>query len=194
MGYLKYVREAWTKPKELHPDLWKQRLYAWRRDPSTIRIDHPTRPDRARSLGYRAKQGVFVVRQRVQGGGHRRPDTMGGRKPKNSRLRMALNKSYQSIAEARAARKYVNCEVLNSYWVAKDGIYYWYEVIMVDRASPSVLADHRLRWVAQPQHLRRVFRGLTSSGKRGRGLHQKGKGVEKLRPSRNAVLQRKLDR
>ncbi|MBI2147111.1 50S ribosomal protein L15e [Candidatus Woesearchaeota archaeon] len=187
MGYLKYVREAWKKPKSSHPELWRQRLIAWRQDPSTLRIDHPTRPDRARSLGFRAKQGFFIVRQRVERGGHTRSKIgRGGRKSKHARLRMVLSKSYARIAEERAGSKYANCEVLNSYWLAKDGAYYWFEIIMVDKNHPAVLADPRIRWIHQPQHTGRVFRGLTNAGKHGRALFQKGKGVEKARPSINA--------
>ena len=83
MGYLKYVREAWKK--ELAPELTKERLIKWRREPATIRVEHPTRPDRAHSLGYKAKQGFIVVRQRVMRGGRMRPKIHGGRRPKASR-------------------------------------------------------------------------------------------------------------
>lgn len=187
MGYLKYVRKLWEQPKENLGDLWKERLIQWRKEPVSLRIEHPTRPDRARSLGYRAKPGFVVVRQRVDRGGHERPHDMGGRRPKHSKKRLDLNFSYQVIAERRAAQHYPNCEVLNSYWVGKDGIHYWYEVLLLDKSHPQVLADPQLRWIAEPQHRGRVFRGLTAAGKRSRGiLTHKGKGVEKNRPSLRA--------
>jgi len=185
MGYLKYVRNAWKKPKE-NP-AWKERLMKWRREPSTLRIEHPTRIDRARSLGYKAKQGYVVVRQKLLRGGRLRPKITGGRRPKHYRRRKIVSKNYQQIAEERAKKKYPNLEVLNSYWVGKDGNYYWFEVILIDKSHPAILADDRIAWIAEKQHTGRVFRGLTAAGKRSRGLlTNKGKGAEKLRPSLRA--------
>ncbi len=191
MGYQKYVREAWKRPKN-NKDLWMERLISWRKGPSTVRIERPTRIDRARSLGYRAKQGYVVVRQRVPRGGHVRPGQHKGRRPRTQRRYLALDLNYQLIAEQRAAKQFPNCEVLNSYFTAKDGTYYWYEVLLVDKASPSVKADKRTKWINDKQHRRRVTRGLTSAGKKSRGLRSKGKGAEKLRPSRAAVFRKKI--
>ncbi|ALV62505.1 LSU ribosomal protein L15e [Thermococcus sp. 2319x1] len=41
----------------------------------------------------------------------------------------------------------------------------------------------KIAWIAGKAHKGRVFRGLTSAGKRSRGLLNKGKGAEKVRPS-----------
>ncbi len=46
------------------------------------KIDKPTRLDRARALGYRAKQGIFVVRASMSKGTTKRPAFAGGRRPK----------------------------------------------------------------------------------------------------------------
>lgn len=181
MGYLKYVREAWKTPRESMPEMWRERLLQWRREPVTIRIEHPTRIDRARSLGYKAKKGFVLVRQRVLRGGRMREKPSGGRRSKSSRRLLILDQSYQTVAEARAQKKYQNCEVLNSYWVAEDGLFYWYEIILVDKDHPEILADKQLKWIAKPVHQGRVYRGLTSSAKKSRGLLHKGKGAEKLR-------------
>ncbi len=187
MSMYKYVRELWKKPKETMPELFRERLILWRRQPSTVRIERPTRIDRARSLGYKAKQGILVVRQRVIRGGHSRVWTeIGGRRSKHSSPRMDLRKNYQQIAEERANKKFKNCEVLNSYLVAKDGTYIWHEVILVDRSSPGIVKDPRFSWLNESQHKGRVFRGLTSAGRKSRGLYHKGKGSEKARPSRRA--------
>ena len=190
MGMYKYVRELWKKPKEGLGELWKQRLFLWRREPSTIRLDRPTRIDRARSLGYRAKPGIIVVRQRVKRGGRMKPRPAGGRRPKKYARRKNVGKSYQSVAEERAGKKYVNCEVLNSYWVAQDGIYYWYEIILVDKSHPAIKSDKKLKWVAEPQHRNRVARGLTSAARKSRGLRNKGIGAEKVRPSLRANMRK----
>ena len=186
MSMYKYIREAWKKPKQNLGPLWQQRLIQWRREPVTIRIDRPTRLDKARSLGYKAKQGIFVVRQRVNRGGKMRPKFKGGRRSKAMRRRMVLAKNYQQIAEERANKKYKNCEVLNSYEVAKDGKHYWYEIILVDRDSSVIKSDKNLKWVSEKGHKGRTYRGVTSAGRKSRGLRNKGKGAEKLRPSLRA--------
>ena len=186
MGLYKYVRELWKKPQDSLGDLWKQRLFIWRREPATVRIERPTRIDRARSLGYKAKPGFIVVRQRLKRGGRMRERPSGGRKPKRYTRRKNVGKSYQQVAEERAARKFINCEVLNSYWVAQDGISYWYEIILVDKSHPVIKKDKNIKWIAEPQHRNRVFRGLTSSGKKSRGMLNEGIGAEKIRPSLNA--------
>ncbi|MBN1503263.1 50S ribosomal protein L15e [Candidatus Woesearchaeota archaeon] len=190
MGIYSYIKELWKQPKKNMPELWKERLIKWRKEPVTVRIDRPTRLDRARALGYKAKQGYIMVRQRVNRGGRTREKIRHARRPKTRRHRKIVAKSYQQIAEERANRKYVNCEVLNSYWVAQDGKHYWYEVILLDKAHPSIMKDKATRWVAEPQHRGRVFRGLTSAGKKSRGLRHKGKGAEKVRPSLRANKRR----
>jgi large subunit ribosomal protein L15e len=98
-------------------------------------------------------------------------------------IKITMAKSIQRIAEERAAKRYPNLEVLASYWVGEDGAHKYYEVILVDPSQPSILADPKIRWIAEHQHTGRVYRGLTPAGKKGRGLQYKGKGAEKLRPS-----------
>ncbi|MFH1072000.1 MAG: 50S ribosomal protein L15e [Nanoarchaeota archaeon] len=186
MGYLKYVRQTWKRPKETLGPLWKERLILWRKEPVTIRIEHPTRIDRARSLGYKAKQGYILVRQRVKRGGKMRPDIKGGRRSAHSYQRKVQRLNYQRIAEDRCQKKFPNLEVLNSYWVAKDGVYYWFEILLVDKFHPAIKSDERISWMLH--HKDRVGRGLTAAGKRARGLLRKGKGAEKVRPSRRANL------
>lgn len=190
MGMYKYVREAWKKPKENLKEFWTERMIKWRKQPVTIRLDRPTRIDRARSLGYKAKEGIFVVRQKLKRGGRMKPKPAGGRRPKRYGKRFTLRKNLQVIAEERANKKYKNCEVLNSYLVAKDGTHAWYEIILVDVNSPSIKADKDLKWIAEKQHTGRTYRGLTSAGRKMRGLRHKGKGAEKVRPSRRANLRR----
>jgi len=191
MGLYKHIREVWKQPKKRLKEIWRQRLIEWRRAPSTVRIEKPTRLDRARSLGYRAKQGIFIVRQRVIRGGRQREKIRKGRRPKHFRRRKIVGKSYQWVAEERAGKKYPNCEVLNSYLVAEDGNHKWYEIIMIDKDHPAIIKDKKLGWISGFKHTRRVYRGLTAAGKRSRGiLTKKGKGAEKLRPSLRANQRR----
>ncbi|HLC46296.1 MAG TPA: 50S ribosomal protein L15e [Candidatus Nanoarchaeia archaeon] len=190
MGYLKYMREAWKNNS--YPELNRARLIAWRKGDATVRIDRPTRIDRARAIGYRAKQGFILVRQRIMRGGRMRPRPVGGRRPKAARQYFVLDTNYQVVAEQRAGDKYPNCEVLGSYYLNQDGKNYWYEVVLVDKAHPVILADPRISWIAQPQHKGRVYRGLTAASRVSRGLRWKGTGTEKLRPSKAAVFRRKV--
>jgi len=183
MGVFKYLLKAW-RTGGMNKELKRERLIQWRREPVTLRIERPTRIDRARSLGYRAKPGMFVVRQRVARTAHRRPKVVKGRTTKRQGVSMDLRKNYQWIAQERAGRAFKNCEVLNSYWVAEDGKYYWFEVIMVDRSHPQTKADGRTSWISQAKG--RAQRGLTSAARKTRGLRHKGKGVEKARPSRRS--------
>lgn len=183
-----YVKRAWKAPESgvVEETHW-QRLVEWRRGPAFLRIDRPTRIDRARELGYRAKQGYVVVRARVRRGGRRKPHPMGGRKPKRRGLvKITMAKSIQRIAEERVAKRYPNLEVLNSYWVGEDGRHKYYEVILVDPQHPVIRSDPKINWICEPGHRGRAFRGLTSAGRKGRGLLYKGKGAEKVRPSLGA--------
>ena len=178
MALYKYLRETW---KNLDSNLIRERLVKWREEPTILRIERPTRLDRARSLGYKAKLGYVLVRARLRRSRRLRMKFKGGRRPKTMRRKKIVNLNYQSIAEARVNDKYPNCEVLNSYFVAEDGMHIWHEVILVDKNHPAIKADPRISWISEKQHTGRVYRGLTSSGKRSRGLLRKGVGAEKIR-------------
>ena len=139
--------------------LGKEFMIQLRKGPSINRVK-PSRPRKARMLGYKAKTGYVVVRVRIKRGGRKRRQVHAGRKPSKSGLvGFTTKKSLQLIAEERANHKYPNLEVVNSYFVAQDSVSKWYEVIMTE--MPSVRG--------------RVFRALTSAGKRMRGLLHKGK-------------------
>jgi len=166
----KYIQKLWKRPKESLGQIMRERLIAWRRQKTVVRIEKPTRIDRARSLGYKAKQGVVVARVRVRRGLHERPRHKKARKPKNAGVFFSLSKSMQSIAEEKAARKFPNLEVLNSYWVGSDGRHKWYEVILLDPNHNAIKNDKDLGWISNPVHRGRAFRGMTSSGKKHRGL------------------------
>jgi large subunit ribosomal protein L15e len=184
-----YIRDLWKKPDVSYQSPLKNRLIQWRKEGSFVRVEKPLRIDRARSLGYKAKQGYIVVRARVRRGGLRKPTIRGGRKPSARGIKkITAAKSIQRIAEERTAKRYPNMEVLNSYWVGEDGKYHYYEVILVDRAHPSILADPKINWITTQK--RRVLRGKTSAGQKGRGLLHKGKGAEKVRPSIRAKRSR----
>lgn len=183
-----HIREAWKQPNEGKlGELQWQRKQEWRKQGAIERIDRPTRLDKARSLGYKAKQGIVVVRTRVRRGSARKSRFKAGRRSKRQGVdRITRRHNLQRVAEERSARKYPNLEVLNSYWVGEDGSQKWFEVILVDPNHPAIENDSDLDWITSNAQTRRAFRGLTSAGRRHRGLHNHGKGAEKVRPSRSA--------
>ena len=162
MGFYKYLH--------FNPEGMQQQTIAWRKEPATVRLERPTRLDAARRLGYRAKPGIIVIRQRVDRGGRMRPQIRAGRRSKHSRRVKVLDQNYRGVAEGRTARKYPNMEVLNSYYVAKDSQHYWYEVILVDKENPAIRSDRQLGWLVNGTHRRRVFRGKTFAARKSRGL------------------------
>lgn len=163
-GYA-FIKETRRKVEELV----KKRLIEWRKQKTVERIEKPSKLDRARALGYKAKPGFVVVRVKVRKGGRRRPRYHRGRKPsKAGMVHFTPKQSLQAIAEQKAARKFPNLEVLNSYLAGEDGTTKFFEVIMVDPNNPHIQSDPNINWICQPQHRRRVFRGLTAAGKRAR--------------------------
>lgn len=92
----------------------------------------------------------------------------------------------RSVAEERVGKRCGNLRVLNSYWVNQDGVYKYYEVILVDPNHKAVCyffwisttginiqsftlqqirRDPRINWITKPVHKHRESRGLTSVGK-----------------------------
>ena len=180
MGAYKYIQKLF---KEHDRFLLRDRLIEWRKSGAVIRVKKPTRITRARALGYKAKKGYIIVRVKLLRGGRKRPQIKKGRRSKARRIKKIVGKSYQWIAEERANRRFKNCEVIGSYQLAKDGQYYYYEIILGDREF--------LKKYPQTKYLThkkgKVFRGLTSAGRKSRGLRSgKGKGHEKNRPSLRA--------
>jgi len=174
MGMYKYMKNVY-KTKE-YQDLMRQRVISWNKEPVMVKLKKPTKIDRARTLGYKAKRGFVVVRGRIRKGTQKRESTAGGRKPlKAGKRKYTPAMNLQHILETRVARKYPNLEVLNSYYIAESGKHIWYEVIMFDPNEPSIKSDKQMKLFGQK---RRVYRGLTSSGKKSRGLGR-GQGFER---------------
>lgn len=177
--------------KQATKQLNRERLITWRKQQSITKIDRPTKLARARSLGYKPKQGIVLVRVRINRGGRRIiPPTKGRRSKRSGVSRITPNQPRQVIAENRAARRYKNLTVLNSYLAVQDGKSLYYEVILVDAHHPVIRSDKNLNFLSpavgenesnRARHRGRSFRGLTSSAKRSRGLRNKGKGSEKSR-------------
>ncbi len=181
MGISKYIKATFQQEYKERSDILRNRIAKWRKENSVVRVDKPTNVARARELGYKDKEGVIVARVRVRKGMRKRQKPMGGRKPSKNARFFAYRKSYQSVAEERANRKFSNAEVLNSYYVGEDGNYVFYEVILLDRSSASIINDKEYQKIIKQKG--RAFRGLTSAGRKHRGLLHKGFGTNKNRPS-----------
>ncbi len=189
----RYISEAWNRPYDGEiKEINRQRLIEWRHGPTFVKVERPLRLDRARALGYKAKQGYVVVRAKVRMGSMRKRAIRKGRRAKRrGMVKIKVGKNLQSIAEERTAKRYTNLEVLNSYFVGEDGKHKFYEVILVDPHHPVIISDPKINWIQEVQHTGRVYRGLTSAGKKGRGLRNKGLGSEKVRPSVSKNLHKK---
>jgi large subunit ribosomal protein L15e len=170
--------------KEDQKAMVRERMTEWRAAGAIERVETPTKLARARELGYKAKPGFVIVRAKVKRGGLHRKKIKGGRRPKRYGYnKLTHGKSEKWIAEERAQKRYPNLQVLNSYYLAEDGKYKFYEVMLVDPSNSNISKDKNLAWLSSPKQRGRVYRGLTAAGKKARGLSGKGKGSEKSRPS-----------
>jgi large subunit ribosomal protein L15e len=123
-----------------------------RQNPTIERLERPSRLDRARRLGYKAKPGFIIVRVKVGRGGMRRVKPDRGRRPKHAGLtRMKADVSAQQTAERRATDKFPNLKAINSYYLFKDGKNIWYEVILIDPHHPSIISDKNVGVLAATQ-------------------------------------------
>ncbi|MDO8468122.1 MAG: 50S ribosomal protein L15e [Nanoarchaeota archaeon] len=178
-GMYYYIKQAWKKPDAA---TLRQRMIDWRASNVFTVVDKPLRLDKARALGYKDKKGFVVVRVRVPRGGHKRARPNKARRSKRMTNRKTLKMSYNWIAELRAEKKFSNLEVLNSYPIGKDGIFYFFEVIMVDPSKPEIQNDKNINWIIKNENKNRAAHGITSAGKKSRGLRKK-QPTNKSRPS-----------
>ncbi len=182
-GLSHYLKQAWREPDK---ELVKSRMIAWRAGNAIVKVERPLRLDRARALGYKAKRGILVLRVRIGRGGRKRERaSVKGRKSRKQTNRKTLKMNYKWVSEIRAARRYKNLEVLNSYFIGKDGKHYYFEVIMVDPSKPEIKSDRALKWISFGTNKKRAERGLTSAAKKSRGLRSKSPKM-KVRPSLRA--------
>ena len=181
-GMYHYIKQAWKKPDK---ETLRKRMVEWRHSSVFTKLDKPLRLDKARALGYQDKKGIVIIRARIKRGGHKKSRPNKGRRSKRMTVRKTLKMNYRWIAEQRVARKYKNLEVLNSYLIGKDGINYFYEVILIDAKRPEIKSDKKFSWISDNK--KRPMRGLTSSAKKSRGLrnHQRRKKGKNIRKSMN---------
>lgn len=140
------IAQTWQKMWKEHPDELKAKAMEWRRQTTIKRIERPSRLDRARMVGYRAKPGFVVVRIKVGRGGMRKQRPRSGRRPKHlGVVRIKQSDNMRKVAERRVSEKYPNMHVLGSYYLYKDGKNYWFECILADRSHPAIYKDRELK-------------------------------------------------
>merc|ERR1712151_611006 len=150
-------------------------------------------PDKARKLGYKAKQGILIYRVRIKRGDRKKRVAKGivYGKPVNQGVNKCKStRNLRSVAEERIGRKCGGLRVLNSYWVTQDASHKWFEVVMVDPFHKAVRDDPRINWICKNTMKHRELRGCTAAGRKARGLLVKGKGASKLRPSYRAAYRK----
>lgn len=179
-----FQTENFLASKEGMKTMVRERMTEWRASGTVERITRPTKLSRARALGYKAKPGFVIVRVKIGRGGLHKAKILGGRRPRRYGYnKLTHGKSEKWIAEERAQRRYPNLMLLNSYYLAEDGKHKFYEVMFVDPKNPNISKDKSLDWTTDKAQKGRVYRGLSTSGRKARGLGSKGKGTEKSRPS-----------
>eukprot|EP00997_Jenningsia_sp_PLL12_P007165 NODE_3778_length_732_cov_160.945827_g3181_i0.p1 GENE.NODE_3778_length_732_cov_160.945827_g3181_i0~~NODE_3778_length_732_cov_160.945827_g3181_i0.p1 ORF type:complete len:214 (-),score=34.40 NODE_3778_length_732_cov_160.945827_g3181_i0:89-649(-) len=169
------------------------RNWDYRHNHRLIRLKRPTRPEKARRLGYAAKQGFSLFRIRIRRGGRKRHCRKGivYGKPRNAGINhIKLQKSHKEVAEARVGRALGSLRLLGSYIISDEARYKYFECIMVDPMHKAIRRDPRINWIVKSVHKHREMRGLTSAGKKHRGLRAKGKRATKARPSHRAAWKR----
>ena len=138
--------QIWIKMWKENSTELREKAITWRKQNAITRVAKPSRIIRARRLGYKAKQGIVVVRMRVGTGGMRRQRPRGGRRPKHlgvTRIKAAV--SMKQVAERRVLERYRNMKLLGSYFLYKDGMHYWYEVILADPSHKRIAKDKEIR-------------------------------------------------
>uniref|UniRef100_A0A1W7R9S0 Ribosomal protein L15 n=1 Tax=Hadrurus spadix TaxID=141984 RepID=A0A1W7R9S0_9SCOR len=195
MGAYKYMQELWRKKQsDVMRFLLRLRCWYFRQLPACHRAPRPTRPDKARRLGYRAKQGYVIYRIRIRRGGRKKQVPKGCTygKPKNHGVnQLKPVRNHQSIAEERVGRHCGALRVLNSYWVAQDATYKFFEVVLVDPFHKAIRRDAKINWICGSVHKHRELRGLTSAGRKSRGLGKGHKYTKTIGGSRRGCWKRR---
>lgn len=177
MGAYKYIEELYKKKQtDVLRFILRVRAWEYRQLTGIHRASRPSRPDKARRLGYKAKQGIVIFRVRVRRGGRKafvRKGQVIGKPATHGVNHLKPTRSLRCLAEERVGRRCPNLRVLNSYWVNQDATYKYFEIILVDPSHKAIRRDPQYNWICAATMKRREARGLTSAGRKSRGI---GKG------------------
>merc|ERR1712134_151279 len=195
MGAYKYQQELWRKKQsDCMKYLLRVRTWHYRHLPSIHRAVTPTRPAKARQMGYKAKQGFSVFRVRVRRGCRKRLAPKGATygKPVNEGVNsLKFQRKIQSVAEERVGKAMGGLRVLNSYWVGEDSTYKYFETICIDPNHSAIRRDGEINWIASNKQKHRELRGLTSAGKKSRGLGHGHRFTQTMGGSRHKAWKRR---
>jgi len=179
------MQELWRKKQsDVMTFLLRLRCWHYRQLNVIHRSPRSSRPEKARRLGYKAKQGFVIYRIRVRRGCRKKQVKKGAvfGKPKSQGVNQIKPvRNHQSIAETRLGRRVATTlRIIGSYWVGQDSTFKYYEAIFVDPFHKAVRRDPKVNWICKPRHKHREQRGITSSGRKHRGLVGKGLGHAKF--------------
>lgn len=93
--------------------------------------------------------------------------------------------------QERVGRRLGGLRVLNSYWIAQDASYKYFEVILIDTHHSAIRRDPKINWICKHVHKHRELRGLTSAGKSSRGIGKGYRYSQTIGGSRRAAWKRK---
>ncbi|KAB0343357.1 hypothetical protein FD754_020283 [Muntiacus muntjak] len=162
MGAYKYIQELWRrKQSDVMRFLLRVRCWQYRQ----------------LSALHRAPRYV-IYRIRVRRGGRKRPV------PKGATYGILFTME-------RAGRHCGALRVLNSYWVGEDSTYKFFEVILIDPFHKAIRRNPDTQWITKPVHKHREMRGLTSAGRKSRGLGKGHKFHHTIGGSRSAAWRRR---
>uniref|UniRef100_A0A2I3H4X6 Ribosomal protein L15 n=1 Tax=Nomascus leucogenys TaxID=61853 RepID=A0A2I3H4X6_NOMLE len=190
MGAYKYIQELWRKRQsDVMCFLLRVRCWQYRQLSALHRAPRLTWPDKARRLGYKAKQGYVIYRIRVHRGGRKCPVPKGATYGKP--VHHGVNQLKFSVAEERAGLHCGALRVLNSYGVGEYSTYNFFEVILIDPFHKAIRRNPDTQWITKTVHKHREMRGLTSAGRKSRGLGNGHKFHHTIGGSRRAAWRRR---
>ena len=130
MGAYKYLEELYKKKQsDLLRFLLRVRCWQYRQLNAIHRASRPMRPDKARRLGYKAKQGYVIYRIRVRRGGRKRPVPKGATygKPANQGVnQLKFQRSLRSVAEVSGL---ITLHCCSLFWVLSKADHYWSAIL-----------------------------------------------------------------
>ncbi|VVB70471.1 50S ribosomal protein L15e [uncultured archaeon] len=130
MGARKYIRKSFMKAMKTRTLEYKNRIISYRKkDAKIVKLDKPTNPVRAKTLGFKQSKSYVVYRLTVRKGMRARPKPDQGRKPGKSRKFKEPGFSWQDYAENTLLKKRNNLTIVGSYKVGEDGDTTFYEVL-----------------------------------------------------------------
>lgn len=119
-------------PYRLHDKLLQISALQFRGEVNHLLVKKPTKPGKARALGYKANGKTWVIRSYIAKGGITNPVPSRGRK-QPSHCKKSRDISHQQILERRAMKNYSNLKCIGSYKVAATGKKTWYQYVCIKK-------------------------------------------------------------